>query len=360
MASMKQFTLNRPTTSRAVATLVAAIALLGLAIIVDPLNDTYLATASIMAIAIVGLSLLIGLSGQVSIGNSGFMAIGAFTTAIWAQHHAHFPILGSMALSVVVSTAAGIVLGLPSTRLRGPYLAGMTLAFAFAIPPFIQSLGTFAGGSGGLYFPTLQTPAWFASAIGEKDNPLAANNTWGAAIAIVVAAVAFFFMANFFHSRSGRAMRLVRDNDVAAELVGVNVARTRVLAFAISAAFAGLAGSLLALVQSSVLPQTFGVALSIELLSLLVLGGLGTLGGAMIAGLIAAYSDSIVSRINSWTGIDPVSNLGGSLKGIIFGLILVATMLLAPSGLAGLGHRISRFVRSRFTKKKALSVSETL
>jgi branched-chain amino acid transport system permease protein len=142
-------------------------------------------------------------------------------------------------------------------------------------------------------------------------------------------------------------MRLVRDNDVAAELVGVNLPRTRTLAFVVAAAFAGLGGSLYVLINATVTPSTFPLTLSITLLTLMVLGGIGTLSGAVIGGIIYAFSSNLVGHINSLTGINPASNLGANMQGIIFGVLLILTMLFAPRGIAGLGPRIRRFLARR-------------
>ena len=349
MSKFATFSNARPTSARLLkAVLATVVVMLIVGYVLSPSTDIYIATAGAMAVSVMGLSILTGFSGQVSIGNAGFMAIGAYTTAIWANHHEHFPIVLSLLGSMAVGALGGIILGLPATRLRGPYLAGMTLAFGYVISPFIQSLGGFTGGSGGLYFPVLTTPTWFTSLVGESDNLIGANARYQAVLAVVVAGVALFFAANLSNSRVGRAMRLVRDDDVAAELVGVNLARTRVTAFAVSAALAALGGSLLALVAGGVTSSTYGVALSIELLSLLVLGGMGSIGGAIIAGILAAYTDVLMTKVNSLTGIDPYSNLGANMKGIIFGVVLITMMLAAPLGLVGLAKSLFAKVKGNY------------
>ncbi len=346
MSKLTTFSDARPTTTRFIKATVATILVALIAgYVLTPSTDIYIATAAAMAVSVMGLSILTGFSGQVSIGNAGFMAIGAYTTAIWANHHEHFPIVLSLVGSMAVGALGGIALGLPATRLRGPYLAGMTLAFGYVMTPFIQSLGSWTGGSGGLYFPVLVTPTWFTSLVGESENLIGANARYQAVLSVLVAGIALFFAANLSNSRVGRAMRLVRDDDVAAELVGVNLAQTRVTAFAASAALAALGGSLLALVAGAATSSTYGVALSIELLSLLVLGGMGSISGAIIAGILAAYTDQIMTKINSLTGIDPFSNLGANMKGIIFGVVLITMMLAAPRGLVGLATTLAAKAR---------------
>jgi len=335
------FRSSHPTTFRFVASLLLTAGALSATFGLSSLNDSKLAGGAAIAIVILGLSWLIGWSGQVSLGNSGFMAVGGYVTAIWANHHTATPIIFSLCLAMLCGALSGLIIALPATRLRGPYLAGMTLAFSFAVGPLALYFPSITGGSGGLFLNFLNAPNWFLNLFSGPQALVQANAQWSADLSIVVAAVAFFFMANLFHSRTGRAMRLVRDNDVAAELAGVNLQRTRTLAFVISAAYAGLGGSLLTLLSGSVNSQMYSLQLSILLLTLMVLGGVGTLGGAVIGGLIYSYSDNLVSLVNKLTGINPTSSLGANLKGVFFGVLLILTMLLAPKGLGGLGARIA-------------------
>lgn len=311
-----------------------------------PVADSQLAGGAAITIVILGLSWLIGWSGQISLGNSGFMAVGAYAAGIWAHHHTASPLILTFLLATVVGGISGLIVAIPSTRLRGPYLAGMTLAFAAAITPLAQNFTSVTGGEGGLFFNTLTTPAWFLHFFNGANASINANAQWTADLAVVIAGLMFFLMANLFHSRSGRAMRLVRDNDVAAELMGINLSRTRTLAFVVAAAFAGLGGSLFAIINATVRPESFPLTLSITLLTLMVLGGIGTLSGAVIGGIIYSFSANLVSHVNSLTGVNPTSNLGSNMQGIIFGVLLILTMLFAPRGIAGLIERIRSLIQS--------------
>jgi ABC-type branched-subunit amino acid transport system permease subunit len=203
-----------------------------------------LAIGAAMAIVLLGLSFLTGASGQISIGNGAFMGVGAFAMGIWANHHATTPIVITLIIAIVAGALVGLMLGLPATRLRGPYLAGMTLAFAVAFTAIVNSFHSWTGGDSGLQLPTSVTPPqWLANFFNSSTSLLTINSMWLADITIVVTGVAFFFMANLFASRTGRAMRLIRDNDVAAELVGISLPRTRVIAFVVSSAYAALGGA---------------------------------------------------------------------------------------------------------------------
>ncbi|NNN01038.1 MAG: branched-chain amino acid ABC transporter permease [Acidimicrobiaceae bacterium] len=299
-----------------------------------------LATGAAMSIVLLGLSFLTGASGQISLGNSAFMGVGAFAMAIWANHHTSTPIVISLLIAVVSGALVGLLLGLPATRLRGPYLAGMTLAFAVAFGAILSSFNSWTGGDGGLQLPSAVTPPhWITSLFSSGTALLTPNSMWLADITIVTTGVAFFFMANLFASRTGRAMRLIRDNDVAAELVGVSLPRTRVIAFMVSSSYAALGGALWTLINNSVSPSTYSFALSVTILSLVVIGGIGTIPGALIGGLIYAYSTSVISWITNQTGLNPQGNFASQLNGIIFGVLLIATMLFAPMGISGAVHR---------------------
>ena len=341
--------LRRQETTRARLAATSLLTVLAVAItfILPPVADSQLAGGAAITIVILGLSWLIGWSGQISLGNSGFMAVGAYAAGIWAHHHASTPLVFTFVLATVVGGLSGFIIAIPSTRLRGPYLAGMTLAFSAAITPLAQNFTSVTGGEGGLFLSSLVTPRWFAGYFHGQYAAIDANAQWTADLAVVVTGVMFFFMANLFHSRTGRAMRLVRDNDVAAELMGVNLSRTRTIAFVVAAAFAGLGGALYSLINATVTPETFPLTLSITLLTLMVLGGIGTLSGAVIGGIIYAFSSNLVAHVNALTGVNPTSNLGANMQGIIFGALLIVTMLFAPRGIVGLGAPVRRFFRSR-------------
>ena len=338
-----------PVLARTALTVVVLDASLFATYFFSSITNFNLAIGAAMSIVLLGLSFLTGASGQISLGNSAFMGVGALAVAIWANHHASTPIVVTLLIAVVSGALVGLLLGLPATRLRGPYLAGMTLAFAVAFTAIVNSFSSWTGGDAGLQLPTAVTPPnWLSSLFNAQTSLLTVNTMWLADITIVVTGVAFFFMANLFASRTGRAMRLIRDNDVAAELVGVSLPRTRVIAFMVSSAYAALGGALWTLINNSVSPPTYSLALSITILSLVVIGGIGTIPGALIGGLIYAYSTNVISWFTVHTGINPQGNLASQLPGIIFGGLLILTMLFAPMGIVGAVRRLwaKRRVRS--------------
>ncbi len=332
---------EHPVVARTLITvIVVAVALIGTARLNSNV-DTDLSLGAAMTIVLLGLSFLTGSSGQISLGNGAFMGVGAFTVAIWANHHHSSPLILVLVLAVVAGAAVGFLLGLPATRLRGPYLAGMTLAFAVAFGAILNVFGSWTGGDSGLQLPNAENaPHWLTHLYPAGTASLSVNSVWLASLTVVAAGVALFFMANLFASRFGRSLRLVRDNDVAAELVGISLPRARVTAFVISAAYAALGGGLWTIVNNAVTPSTYGFALSVTILSLVVIGGIGTIPGAIIGGLIYAFSNSAIGWITAHTGLSPQGNVASQLNGIIFGALLVLTIVFAPLGISGAIRRL--------------------
>jgi branched-chain amino acid transport system permease protein len=345
----RSFFRQESTHSRLIGVAFLTAVTLAITIVLPPVANGDLARGAAVAIVILGLSWLIGWSGQISLGNSAFMAVGAYTAGIWARHHTTTPLILTLVLAMIAGGVAGLIIAIPSTRLRGPYLAGLTLAFAAAVTPIAQNFTSITGGEGGIFMNSLVTPHWFGQLFHGTYASIDANSQW---------LVSFFFMANLFHSRAGRAMRLVRDNDVAAELMGVNLSRARSSAFMVAAAYAGVGGALYALLQSSVTPETFPLTLSITLLTLMVLGGIGTLSGAVIGGIIYSFSPDLVARVNSLTGVNPTSNLGANMQGIIFGALLILTMLFVPRGIASIKTPVQKLFRLRRPRPKLPDAAE--
>lgn len=340
LISTKSVRRSHPVATRALTSALVVDVMLLTTFRLSATADSNLAIGAAMSIVLLGLSFLTGSSGQISLGNGAFMGVGAFTVAIWANHHATTPIVVVLSLATLAGALVGLLLGLPATRLRGPYLAGMTLAFAVAFGAVLNLFGTWTGGDSGLQLPAaVNAPHWLIQIFGPRTSSLTFNSAWLADIAVVVTGLALFFMANLFASRAGRAMRLVRDNDVAAELVGISLPRARVIAFTVSAAYAALGGGLWTLINNSVTPSTYSLALSVTILSLVVIGGIGTIPGAIIGGIIYAYSTDVIAWFTAHTGLNPQGNLASQLNGIIFGGLLILTILFAPTGLAGIARR---------------------
>jgi branched-chain amino acid transport system permease protein len=312
------------------------LALYLLTISVEPYRNLQIATIAYTAIAAAGLTVLTGSSGQISLGQGAFMAVGAYTVALLLIHR-EWP-LGLVLLACVLVTAAvGGLVGAAAARLRGPYLAGATLAFAVGLPALAdyRGLRRTLGGGNGLTVPTKPPPL----RLGETF-PLERWQAWICGLCLVVT---LFLLANLQASRVGRHMRAVRDDEVAAALSGVDVARTQVLAFVVSAACAGLGGGLLAFVNSLAAPGAFPLSLSLGLLTAVVIGGLGSLAGAVYGSillvLLPAWSADLASSLNL------SRNIYANLPLAVYGVVLVAVILGFPQGLHGALRGLARLLR---------------
>ncbi len=231
----------------------------------------------------------------------------------------------ALLLGIVAALIAGTVIGLAAARLRGPYLAGVTLAVAVVVPAFATMFsGTFKGDQG-LSVAVPPPP----EALG-LDFPV---ERWQAWLALVAALLVMLLLANLVRSRFGRTFRAVRDNEVAARLAGIHVARTQVLAFVVSAACAGLAGGMFAVLSQSVSPGAFSLTLSLYLLMAIVLGGLGSLAGAVWGAIALVVLPELLSSLTNAMDLSPAAaqRLEGNLPLAIFGLTLIVVMIAAPA-----------------------------
>jgi len=286
----------------------------------SPYNDFEVGEIALYVVALSGLSLLTGVNGQISLGHGAFMAVGAYTVALLMNHTGANFVLELLA-AVGTSAALGVVIGIPATRLKGPYLAGLTLLLALALPPIADKWSNTFGGDQGLTTTVPTAPG--------SLNP----EEWLCWIQVLGALVTVVLLANLLQSRFGRSFRAVRDNEVAAALAGVHVARTKVLAFSISAGCAGLAGAFLGLSTGVVSTGEFPLTLSIQLLAAMVVGGTGTLVGMVWGAVLLVYlpqwSTSLSNQFGLGTGVNAY------LATIIFGAFLIGAMLIAPSGIQG-------------------------
>lgn len=289
--------------------------------------NNYLAgEIALYVIALAGLSVLTGISGQISLGNGAFMAVGAYTIAL-LMTHTQLNFVVELIVSIATAGLLGLAVGISSTRLKGPYLAGVTLLVALALPPIADKWNSVFGGDQGL---TTTVP----TAPGSINS-----YQWLAWIEMAGALMALVLLANLARSRFGRAFRAVRDDEVAAALAGVHIARTKVIAFAISAACAGLAGAFLALSTGVVNTGEFPLTLSIQLLAAMVLAGSGSLVGMLWGAILLVYvpqwSTSLSGHFNLGSGANAY------LATIFFGAVLVVVMIAAPSGIQGGLRRLS-------------------
>ncbi len=311
----------------------------------------------IYLIALLGLNILTGYTGQISLGHGAFMAIGGYTTAILMAGNEQFggPMSGGMKdlwtlpIAGLVAGLLGLAFGIPALRLSGLYLALATFAIAVALPSTLRRFEEFTGGGTGIQLfgiPELTGSISNVEMLGWSLTP----NDWMYYLAWSIALVAFGLAWLLLRGRTGRALRAVRDSETAAVSSGVSLARYKTLAFAVSAAYAGVAGGLFALASAFVNPDTFPVALSIFLLVGIVVGGLGRLSGLVVGAIFVQFlplwaQGQDVGSLLPDRIIEETQKPGG--PAIVFGAVLILLMFILPNGVAGLFQRVGQLISSR-------------
>jgi branched-chain amino acid transport system permease protein len=293
-----------------------------------PFRVFQLTMVLVYAVALLGLNLLVGHAGQISLGHGAFFAVGAYGSAIMIDRW-DTPHLATLPVAAAVAFALGLALGLPAMRLRGLYLALVTLAIAVFLVPLLKRFEAVTGGSMGLTLGKPVPPAWTGLA----------EDQWLYFLALAVTVVAFLLAHGLLRSRVGRALHAIRDNEAAAEVMGVRLSFYKTLAFAWSAMFAGAAGCVYTWVIGFVSPDSFALTLSITLLASIVVGGLGSFSGPLLGGLFMMFVPSISQDVND------------AAPGVIFGLLIIAVMYVAPTGLAGLAGRMTRSITKILRKE---------
>jgi len=282
-----------------------------------------LAYAGAYAIAILGLIILTGFNGQISLGHGAFMAIGGYSVAI-AITHAGWPPEAAIPIAAVLCAVLGGIVGVVALRLSGAYLALATFALAVSVAPLLKRFRDVTGGAQGMTFPSAHAPGFLAGVL-DSERWLY-YEVW--------AIVGVVFVASWFalQGRLGRALRALRDNEIAAVSFGINPFVYKSLAFAWSAAYAGIAGALIATATAYVSPDTYALQLSITLLIGAVLGGLGTIWGAVIGGLVVEFLPLWAQTINT------------AASSLVYGISLIVVMIAMPGGIAGAVRRVAQII----------------
>jgi len=289
-------------------------------------NDYFnfrLAFVGIYFIAIVGLNVLTGYNGQISLGHGAFIAIGAYTTAILHDHGVDLYL--TIPIAAVLTGIVGFGFGFPALRLSGVYLALATFGLAVSIPLIAKRFEGLTGGGQGLRIDPL------------PESPIGAlsTNEWLSYLAWAIAGLMFGAAWLILRGPLGRAFRAVRDAPIAAVSSGVSLSRYKTLAFGIAAAYAGVAGALLAIAIAFVNPDTFPVSLSILLLTGAVVGGLGSLEGMLFGAVFIQFAPGWAERLSKHLRYNEAT----VQSTVFYGLILLAVLFLMPDGFSGLLHR---------------------
>jgi branched-chain amino acid transport system permease protein len=290
------------------------------------------ATIAMYAIVAIGLNLLTGYNGQISLGHGAFVAVGGYTAAILMFDHGwDSPWLFWLTIPVagLVTGAIGFLVGVPSLRLTGPYLAVATLALAMSMPQILYKYEGLTHGSQGINVRTPPPPAIL-------DNVLT-QTQWLYFLALAVAVIMTIIAWNIVRSRVGRAFVAIRDSEIAAQAMGISVPRFKTMAFAISAFFAGVCGALYVQVIGFVSPRSFDVLQSINYLTTIVVGGLASILGSILGAAAFVLVPEVKGLLE---GLHlPATD---QAPGVIYGASLILVMIFMPYGIAGSIHRLRR------------------
>ena len=295
----------------------AAVVALVLLPVLLPAYAYLVALFMVYALVAVGLNLLVGFTGQISLGHAGFFAVGAYTLGFLVTS-LQWPFLLALVVAALVSALIGYVVGIPALKLEGPYLAIATSGFGLAVQQFVANTPYFGGHSGLL----VEKPVLFGISLArDRDYYF---------VVLAVAALFVYAAFNLARSHVGRAFVAVRDAELAAQTSGVDVRAYKTLAFALSAMYAGVAGALFAPLLGIIAPESFGLGLSIQFLSMIVIGGIGTVAGGMLgAGLVALLQDQLAQV--------------GNLAALLYGLVVLLVMVIEPLGLYGRWLKIKAY-----------------
>lgn len=308
-------------------------AVLAVAVVVAPffLDSFYLgelALVYIWAIAGVGLMLLVGYTGQVSLGHAAFLALGAYSHSILLGYG--LPFLISAPIATAFTGLIGALVGIPALRMTGIYLAIATLAFERIVAHVIEHWESVTGGFRGMRVPD---PTLFGVDL--------LDGTTFYFLCLVILVLSLLALMNLLRGPTGRSFIAVRDSEVSAQSMGINLARTKTLAFGLSAAFTGLAGCLMAHKAGYLAPDAFSIQTSIQLLLLVVVGGLGSIHGIVYGAIFVGFLPQLIAFARDV--LPPVISQIPGLEPGIFGLILVLFLIFEPEGLHGRWVKIRLF-----------------
>lgn len=277
----------------------------------------------IFTIAGLGFQLLLGFCGLLSLGQAGFLAIGAYACVFLENKGVSF--LLALPAAAILSALAGALLGVPVLRLKGLYLAMATMSLGFIIEEVAARWTSVTGGNSGVRVPTISVFGFSLS----DDIPFYL-------LCLALCLTALWLAANILRSPTGRAMAAVRDSQIAAQSIGVEAARIKTIAFALSAFFTGIAGALMAHKLNYVSPEQFTLALSIELLLMTLIGGIGSLRGAVFGAAFLVAIPELLGQIETMLP----GESRPALRPMAFGLLLIAVMRFEPGGINGLLEKV--------------------
>lgn len=313
-----------------VARLVAVVGGLALAVVLvvaplvsSPFINYQLASIMVFAVALLGLNVVMGYTGQVSLGQSAFLGLGAYVTAYGVVNG--WPLWLSLVLSALLPAVVGMLVALAAARLRGLALAMITIALPIVGVPLARRLDGLTGGSQGQVVSFLRAP----------EATGLANDQWRYYVVTVIAVVVFLLVRNLVRGRVGRSFAVVKENEAVALSMGVSPYRTKVLAFTIASLLGGLSGFMYLAVVQYTSPETLVFATSINLVAAMVIGGSASIVGTALGALYFVLVPVLAGQVNS------------SRTALISGAVLLAVLFVLPAGLASLPRRVTGLLRRR-------------
>ncbi len=295
----------------------------------------------IAVLAVLGINIATGYGGMISLGHGVFVGVGAFATAYYADDWS-LPWVVAILLATITTGLVGALVGLPALRIQGIHLALVTLCLAIAFQPIAKRFPFITGGvTGRAVNATFDAPGWWPGSGGRSDA------TYRYVFCLLVIGIAILLVWNLINSRAGRAMRALRDNPTAAAIYGINLVRTRVATFAVSAALAGITGGLGVVLVPFVSQATFTPQESLTLYATAVIGGLGLIWGSVLGVIVRellGWVGSLLDRIDNWGALSEVFDLLGQ-QALVFGFGLIVLTFVFPRGLVGLLSRQEDLVK---------------
>ena len=306
----------------------------------------------IYAVAGLGLMLLAGYTGLFSLGHAAFLGVGAYTQAVLTNAGVPFPV--ALVGAAALSAAVGFVVGLPALRVKGIYLGMATLSFGFIVEEVLARWESVTGGNAGIHIKKPNLLGWTLDS-GESFYFLC----------LLVAVVATLGILNLLRSPTGRAFVAIRDSEISAQSMGIDLAHYKTLSFAISAALAGVAGALYAHKLQFISPDQFNILQSIDLLLMIVIGGLGSVHGAFLGAIFLISMPQAIAMLKDY--LPATVGQAPGLQGLVYGVVLIAFVLFEPMGLYGRWLKVRTYLqlfpfyrKGMFKRQKSFQKSDRL
>lgn len=299
-----------------------------------------------------GLMLLAGFTGLFSLGHAAFLGVGAYTQAVLTNMGLPFPL--ALLAAGLLSAAVGVVVGLPALRVKGIYLGIATLSFGFIVEEVLARWESVTGGNSGVH---VLRPDFFGHPVNSAEGFYF--------LCLVITVAATLAILNLLRSPTGRAFVAIRDSEISAQSMGIQLARYKTLSFALSAALAGVGGALYAHNLSFISPDQFGILQSVDLLLMVVIGGLGSVHGAFLGALFLISMPQLIAITKDY--LPPVIGQAPGLQGVIYGSVLIAFVLFEPLGLYGRWLKVRTYLQTfpfyrkgLFKRQKSFQKSDRL